>query len=162
MNVSIAGRSLCFRSCFLSISMVRVLLYPTLTPFICLPRVSTFFVSPLHCSQHAPHISLSIHPVCFTLRTGLAGRLCSLFYYSRCCTLLTRLARSLPSFPLFFSLLIFLRISWGCLFTERSSLNPFCLFSLSPNTNSFTCLPPPFLLFFALARLLSLLIDPDV
>lgn len=131
MNVSIAGRSLCFRSCFLSISMVRVLLYPTLTPFICLPRVSTFFVSPLHCSQHAPHISLPIHPVCFSLRTGLAGRLCSLFYYSRCCTLLTRLARSLPSFPPFFFFTYFPENLLGLSVYRSVIVKPIAFFPLS-------------------------------
>jgi len=53
--------------------------------------------------------------------------------------------------PRFFCLNIFLRISWGCLFTERSSLNSFCLFFSLQTRSSLS----PFLLFFALARLLS-------
>lgn len=145
--------------------MVRVLIHPTLMPFICSSRISTFF-SPLHCSQHAAPISLSTHPVCYAFCTGLAGRLCSsfflfsvLYFADKASKLITFLS------PSFFLLFIFLRISWGCLFTERSSLKPFCLyFSIQTQILSqLLTLPSPSLSIVPCSRSIALLlIDPDV
>lgn len=75
---------------------------------------------------------ISFDPSCvFTLRTGLAGRLCSLFYYSRCCTLLTRLARSLPSFPPFFFFTYFPENLLGLSVYRAVIVKPIAFFPLS-------------------------------
>ena len=118
--------------------MVRVLIHPTLMPFICSSRISTFF-SPLHCSQHAAPISLSTHPVCYAFRTGLTGCLCSpFFYYSRCCTLLTRLASSLPFFPPLFFVIYLSENLLGLSVYRAVIVKAILPLFLHPNTNSLT------------------------
>jgi len=162
MNVSIAGWSLCFRPCFL---LVRVLLYPTLTPFICLPCVSTFFCfSPLLLPTCCSYLSRCILCVFHSARVSQVVSvpfflLFSVLYFAD-------KASKLISFlsPLF-CLLIFLRISWGCLFTERSSLNPFCLYFFFLQTQILTTsdsYPPSLSIVLCSRSIALLLIDPDV
>jgi hypothetical protein len=109
--------------------MVRVLIHPTLMPFICSSRISTFFFSPSLLPTCCSYISFDASCVLciphgsrrsFVLPLFLLFSV--LYFADKASKLITFLS------PSFFLLFIFLRISWGCLFTERSSLKPFCLY----------------------------------
>ena len=159
MNVSIARRLLCFQSCFLLISMVRVLLYPTLTSFLCLPRVSTFFVSPLHCSQHMLLIYLFRCILCVFTPHGSRSHPCSPFLLFSVLYFADKASKIITFFFLPFFLFNY--------FPENllGTLNPFFPFLSLSKHKSFSQLllvSSPLSIVLCSRSIALLLIDPDV